>query len=126
MAAKQPWALDSMSFGLAYPDRRLNQDGRTIQEVGREASGGRKGPRPRSGRAPPLSLRCRSIGHRLSATVSVVPLLVVLVQRLKKCHQEVAVIGRDERDSSQGISAIAKGIQPGLIRDPYVEADDVF
>jgi hypothetical protein len=27
MAVEQPWALDLLSFGLAYPDRRSNQDG---------------------------------------------------------------------------------------------------
>jgi hypothetical protein len=64
MIAEQPWALDEMSFGLACLDRRSNQDGQYNSKGGARASGGREGPRLRSGRTPSLPLRCRCIGHR--------------------------------------------------------------
>jgi hypothetical protein len=101
--------------------------GKTIQEEGRGASGGREGPRSRSGKVPPFPLLYRCIGHRLVVPTFVeFPLLVVLVQRFEERHQRVAVIEWDERYSSQGIGAIKKGTRPGLIGDSNVESDDIL
>jgi hypothetical protein len=80
MAVEQPWALDFLSFGLAYPDRWSIKMGNTFQEEGGEPSEEEKAPAAEwEGTTPPTSLPAYRYRQQMLQCRRRLPILFIIL-----------------------------------------------